>query len=95
LARDLFLRLCSVNAQLRYSASIALTHPWITRKFETPIPLTIYERNLQNQLRHEVNDVLRTVFFVGHSVERVLYSKNVDEKGKRKETVPKREFIRD
>ena len=40
LARDLFVKLCNPMPIERYTAEQALRHPWITRLFNSPIPLT-------------------------------------------------------
>ena len=65
LAKDFFLRLCNRNVEARYSASIALNHPWITRNFTTQIPLTIYEEGVQEQCKVDLATVLKGLFFVG------------------------------
>lgn len=61
-----------MDAQLRYLASTALAHPWITRDFKAPIPLTVYEMDLRNQLKSELNNPLRTLLFIALTVEHVL-----------------------
>ena len=52
LARDLFLRCTRINALERYSANLALRHPWITRT-RCKIPMTPLEevRNYQDMLK--------------------------------------------
>ena len=40
LAKDLFLKLCNTSPIERYTSEKALRHPWVTRKFSAPIPLT-------------------------------------------------------
>lgn len=40
LEHSLFIRLCSRSTQDRYIAHQAIKHPWITRNFTNPIPLT-------------------------------------------------------
>lgn len=51
-AQDFFLKLTNEDPQERYTASQALEHPWITRKFNEDIPMTFSEKmrviNLQN-----------------------------------------------
>lgn len=44
LAQDLFLRMTKKNPIERYSAELALSHPWITREFNSRPPLTYLER---------------------------------------------------
>lgn len=52
MAKDFFLKLTNEDPQERYTASQALEHPWITRKFNEDIPMTFSEKmrviNLQN-----------------------------------------------
>jgi calcium/calmodulin-dependent protein kinase I len=40
LAKDFFLKLCNPSSLERYTSEQALRHPWITRDFSSPIPLT-------------------------------------------------------
>jgi serine/threonine protein kinase len=40
LAKDLFVKLCNTSPIERYTSDKALKHPWITRQFNGPIPLT-------------------------------------------------------
>ncbi|CAG9326993.1 unnamed protein product [Blepharisma stoltei] len=52
LAKDLFLRCTAINPFLRYTADLALNHPWITRK-NSVIPKTHLEdvRNYHDKLK--------------------------------------------
>lgn len=45
-AQHLLNRMISKETSRRYSASEALRHPWITRRFEEPYPLTKAEKSL-------------------------------------------------
>jgi serine/threonine protein kinase len=40
LSKDLFLKLCTISPIERYTSDQATRHPWITRNFDGPIPLT-------------------------------------------------------
>lgn len=40
LAKDFFLKLCHPTPLERYTSDKALKHPWITRDFNSSIPLT-------------------------------------------------------
>lgn len=40
MARDFFTKLCNPMPFERYTSEQALRHPWITRDFSSPIPLT-------------------------------------------------------
>jgi len=67
LAKDFFMRLCNPNTEIRYNASTALSHPWITRNFESKIPLTIYEEHIQDQNKTELVNVFKSLFFVSYT----------------------------
>jgi serine/threonine protein kinase len=45
IAKNLFLKLTKVQSLQRYTASQALQHPWITRKNEGNIPITMCDKN--------------------------------------------------
>jgi len=60
-----------VDIRLRYSADMALKHPWITRKFESQIPLTIYGEDIRKQLMIELLNTVRTLFFVSSKLQNV------------------------
>ena len=40
MAKDFFLKLCNPITMERYTSDKALQHPWISRDFGAPIPLT-------------------------------------------------------
>ncbi len=46
LAIDLFKRMVTENHEERYTASEALNHPWITRRLDDPVPLSVSEKIL-------------------------------------------------
>ena len=58
------MRLCNSNIHLRYSAKTALMHPWITRKFDTSIPITIYEEDMKEHNKIILTNSIRALFFV-------------------------------
>jgi len=63
IAKDLFLRMCQPNVDFRYSASTALTHPWITREFGKPIPLTNFEEDNRQRLKNDFKIIARSILF--------------------------------
>lgn len=77
LAKDLILRMCNVNPQFRYSAALALKHPWITKKLDSPIPLTMYEEATRKRICNEIGDVFKSVFFAAMCRECVVRVLNV------------------
>lgn len=40
LAKNMICKLCSISQVERYDTKRALLHPWITRRFTDPIPMT-------------------------------------------------------
>ena len=71
--------MCNVNPLLRYSASLALSHPWITRDFGNLIPLTMYEESSRRRILSELIDVARSVFFVAECNRKVLCKSRLEE----------------
>lgn len=62
MAQDLFRRLTRTDPLERYSANMALRHPWITRKAEMPAPMTYLEKlnffNDKLKARRIVNSII-------------------------------------
>jgi len=52
---------------------MALNHPWITRKFNSPIPITIYEEDTLKQLNAELKNIVRIIFF-SSSIVSLVYN---------------------
>eukprot|EP01017_Pseudomicrothorax_dubius_P018712 TRINITY_DN2064_c0_g2_i6.p1 TRINITY_DN2064_c0_g2~~TRINITY_DN2064_c0_g2_i6.p1 ORF type:complete len:323 (+),score=35.97 TRINITY_DN2064_c0_g2_i6:383-1351(+) len=64
LARNLVLKLCQKDPLLRYSAALALNHPFITRRFEEDIPRTMDEiLHVWNQ-KQSLANVVKGLFFM-------------------------------
>lgn len=64
--------MCNTNPQFRYSATLALNHPWITGNIEGDIPLTIYEEVARKRISDELVDCFRSIFFIAIKREQVL-----------------------
>ena len=57
MAKHLNKKLCEVNPSWRYSANLAMKHPWITRNPNDEIPLTFNEiLNRNNSKKHSLNE---------------------------------------
>ena len=63
MGKDLFMRLCNTNVELRYSATLALKHPWITRDFKSSIPMNIYEEDMVKELIGKLKKVIIPMLF--------------------------------
>lgn len=58
IAQDFFFKLVAIDPNLRYTASQALKHPWITRKFNELIPFTFAEKISINNTTSQICVVL-------------------------------------
>jgi serine/threonine protein kinase len=45
-SKDFFMKLVAIDPSDRYSADMALRHPWITRDSDKGVPLTFWEKNI-------------------------------------------------
>jgi serine/threonine protein kinase len=68
LAKDLFLRCTKINPLERYTANLALRHPWITRK-PTKIPLTSCEEFRLYQDKFKLKKILISVFLLSGCIQ--------------------------
>ena len=75
LAKDFISRLCRPNPRNRYTATEALTHPWITRNFSTSIPLSYNEHLNQQYLKKNLIELIRIITFI--AVENSVRQKSV------------------
>jgi len=66
----LILRLCQFNVNFRYTANTALQHPWITKKVNAPIPLTIYESYIRKDTTENLSKITRVLFFLAVTNDR-------------------------
>ncbi|CAD8055786.1 unnamed protein product [Paramecium primaurelia] len=64
LARDLLQRLLQNDQDSRYTASQALVHPWITRKFNDPIPMSVKEFGICQELKKKTFQQLQSILFI-------------------------------
>ena len=62
--KDFFKRLCVVDSKFRYTAEEALTHPWITRRFEDPIPLNYQDYLYQESLKKIMVNVAQVFVYL-------------------------------
>ncbi|CAD8071367.1 unnamed protein product [Paramecium sonneborni] len=64
LARDLLQRLLQFDQDSRYTASQALVHPWITRKFHDPIPMSVKQFGICQELKKKIFQQLQSILFI-------------------------------
>ncbi|CAK71403.1 unnamed protein product (macronuclear) [Paramecium tetraurelia] len=64
LARDLLQRLLQNDQDSRYTAAQALVHPWITRKFNDPIPMCVKQFGICQEQKRKNFQLLQSVLFI-------------------------------
>jgi len=63
MAKNLFFKLCEPNPSWRYSANLAMKHPWITRNPKDEIPLTFNEiLNRNNSKKNGIILIMISIF---------------------------------
>ena len=79
MAKNLNQKLCEVDPSWRYSANLAIKHPWITRNPNDEIPLTFNEILNRNSNRKNWNNLIMICIFLNYYKKKEIESK---EKGK-------------
>jgi serine/threonine protein kinase len=79
MAKNLNQKLCEVNPSWRYSANLAIKHPWITRNPNDEIPLTFNEILNRNNSKKNWNHLIMTCIFLNYYKKKEIKAR---EKGK-------------
>lgn len=79
MAKNLNQKLCEVNPSWRYSANLAIKHPWITRNPNDEIPLTFNEILNRNNCKKNWNHLIMTCIFLNYYKKKEIKAR---EKGK-------------
>ena len=66
MAKNLMHKLCEPNPSWRYSASLAIKHPWITRNPNDDIPLTFNEILVRNNNKKNAQSLIMISIFLNH-----------------------------
>ena len=66
MAKNLNQKLCEVNPSWRYSANLAIKHPWITRNPHDEIPLTFNEILNRNNSKKNFNNLVMICIFLNY-----------------------------
>ena len=66
MAKNLNQKLCEVNPSWRYSANLAIKHPWITRNPNDKIPLTFNEILNRNNNKKNWNQLVMICIFLNY-----------------------------
>ncbi|CAD8148143.1 unnamed protein product [Paramecium octaurelia] len=69
LARDLLQRLLQYDQDSRYTAAQALVHPWITRNFSQPIPMSVKEFGICQEQKKKFFQFLKALLFLNQVQE--------------------------
>ena len=75
LAKDFFYKLCNTMPIERYTSDKALMHPWITRDFNSAIPLTQSEQIREFQTESLFRNALNITYFL--SVSKIGGNRNI------------------
>jgi len=76
MAKSLNHKLCEPNPSWRYSASLAIKHPWITRNPNDEIPLTFNEILNKNNSKKNANALIMISIFLNHLKKKEKEKKN-------------------
>ena len=74
MAKNLNQKLCEVNPSWRYSANLAIKHPWITRNPNDEIPLTFNEILNRNNCKKNWNHLIMTCIFLNYYKKKEIKS---------------------
>jgi len=75
MAKHLNKKLCEVNPSWRYSANLAMKHPWITRNPNDEIPLTFNEILNRNNSKKNLNQIAMICIFLNYYKKKEIKSK--------------------
>ena len=75
MAKNLNQKLCEVNPSWRYSANLAIKHPWITRNPNDEIPLTFNEILNRNNNKKNWNQLVMICIFLNYYKKKEIKSK--------------------
>ena len=82
MAKNLNQKLCEVNPSWRYSANLAIKHPWITRNPNDEIPLTFNEILNRNNCKKNWNHLIMTCIFLNYYKKKEIKSREKGKEGK-------------
>ena len=76
MAKNLNYKLCEPNPSWRYSANLAIKHPWITRNPNDEIPLTFNEILNKNNSKKNANYLIMISIFLNYYKKKDIQKKN-------------------
>ena len=75
MAKNLNQKLCEVNPSWRYSANLAIKHPWITRNPYDEIPLTFSEILSRNNSKKNFSNLVMVCLFLNYYKKKEIKTK--------------------
>ena len=76
MAKNLMHKLCEPNPSWRYSASLAIKHPWITRNPNDEIPLTFNEILIRNNNKKNGHALIMINIFLNYAKKNNIFNSN-------------------
>ena len=73
MAKNLIYKLCEPNPSWRYSAALAIKHPWITRNPKDDIPLTFNEILVKNNNKKNAIALMMINIFLNYAKKNTFY----------------------
>ena len=78
MAKNLIYKLLEPNPSWRYSANLAIKHPWITRNAKDDIPLTFNEILIRNNNRKNAINLLMVNIFLNHFKKSIIKNNKIN-----------------
>ena len=91
ICRHFIYKLLDKNPSYRYSARLALSHPWITMNKFDKIPMTLYDKIVEDENVIKLNMLLFTAYFMLHYKKK--YLKIVNNINSNNEVVNDKQFL--
>ena len=89
MAKNLIYKLCEVNPSWRYSAELAIKHPWITRNIKDEIPLTFNEVLIRNNNKKNAMTLLMINIFLNYVKKKSMKSSKITSKKRKNNQIYK------
>ena len=80
MAKNLINKLCEPNPSWRYSANLAIKHPWITRNPKDDIPLTFNEILIRNNNKKNAMTLMMISIFLNHAKKNAVTNNKMNVK---------------
>jgi len=78
MAKNLLYKLCEPNPSWRYSADLAIKHPWITRNAKDDIPLTFNEILIRNNNKKNAINLMLISIFLNHAKKNAVTNNKIN-----------------